>query len=87
MDISRYIYIYIYILFSSRYPTSPSEGSVLYEITCSIARSLAPPGSRWEGRSELGEGGGKEKKKKKKNKQKEDVRLPKASIRCPGNVY
>ena len=31
----------MYILFASRYPTSPSMGSVLYEITCSIARSLA----------------------------------------------
>ena len=31
------------ILFASRYPNSPSMGSVLHEITCSIARSLAPP--------------------------------------------
>ena len=50
---------------------SPSEGSVLYEIICSITRSLAPPGSCWEGRSELG---GKMKKKKKKKKKKREER-------------
>jgi len=44
-------------------------GSVLYEIAGSIARSFAPPGGRWEGRSERG--GERKKKKRKREGRKE----------------
>ena len=44
--ISRYRHICRYIQFASWYPTSPSMTTVLYEIACPIARSLAAPGGR-----------------------------------------
>ena len=44
----------------------------MYEITCSIARSLVPPGSRWEGRSELGEGRGDRNKKEEEEEEEEE---------------
>ena len=47
-----YIYIYICLLFDSNYPTSPSDGSLLYEsVARSIARSLGRSVDRPVGRS------------------------------------
>ena len=34
-------------------PTSPSTGSVLYEITCSIARSIGRTGGRTDGAADV----------------------------------
>jgi hypothetical protein len=48
----------MYILFASRYLTSPSMGTVLHEIVCSIARSLVRSTGRSLGGQERVGGGG-----------------------------